>query len=79
MKNKLFAFLLLLGMVGFVYLPSQVKAADNRSNTIISGSELTAAKDVRYIRVRGKRYKVWYKTFYKKGKRYVRITKMRRA
>ena len=79
MKNKLFAFLLLLGMVGFVYLPIQVKAADNRSNTIISGSELTAAKDVRYIRVRGKRYKVWYKTFYKKGKRYVKITKIRRA
>lgn len=79
MKNKLFAFLLLFGMFGFVYLPSQVKAADNRSNTIISNAELTAAKDVRFVRVRGKRYKVWYKTFYKKGKRYVRISKIRRA
>lgn len=77
MKNKFFAFLLLLGMFGFVYLPSQ--AADNRSNSTISNSELTAVKDVRFVRVRGKRYKVWYKTFYKKGKRYVRVTKIRRA
>ena len=75
MKNKLFAFLLLFGMFGFVYLPSQVKAADNSSKT----AEISAAKDVRFVRVRGKRYKVWYKTFYKKGKRYVRISKIRRA
>lgn len=79
MKNKLFALLLLVAVAGFVYLPSQVNAADTRSNSLISSAELSAAKDVRYVRVRGKRYKVWYKTFYKKGKRYVRITKIRRA
>ena len=75
MKNKLFAFFLMFAVVGFVYLPSDVKASDNHSNV----TELSAAKDVRFVRVRGKRYKVWYKTFYKKGKRYVRITKIRRA
>lgn len=79
MKNKLFAFLLVLSTLGFVYLPSELKAADQNSNTTISVNETKAAKDVRYVRVRGKRYKVWYKIFYKNGRRYVRILKMRRA
>lgn len=79
MKNKLFAFLLLFAVTGFLYLPSQVRAADKSSNSVISTTGLSAAKDVRFVRVRGKRYKVWYKTFYKKGKRYVKITKIRRA
>jgi hypothetical protein len=79
MKKRFFAFLLLVAVAGSVYLPGQVRAADNRVNSVITTAEISAAKDVRYVRVRGKRYKVWYKTFYKKGKRYVRITKIRRA
>lgn len=79
MKNKVIALLLVIGTLGFVYLPSDVKAADSRSETTISVNESKAFKDVRYVRVRGKRYKVWYKTYYKRGKRYVRITRVVRA
>ena len=79
MKNKVIALLLVLGTLGFVYLPSEVKAADNSSSSILSTIEAKATKDVRYVRVRGKRYKVWYKTFYKNGRRYVRIIRYQRA
>ncbi len=79
MKNKFFGLLLILGTLGFVYLPGEARAADNRSESVVANTEAKAFRDVRYVRVRGKRYKVWYKTYYKRGKRYVRITRVVRA
>lgn len=80
MKKRLFTFVLTLAVSLAVYLPAQANtiSTDNKafSSQLVSSN---AVRDVRYVRVRGKRYKVWYNTYYRKGKRYIRITKVRRA
>lgn len=80
MKNKLLAIIFVLATVGFLYLPASAKTADaNNSKTLVEVNTANALNQVRYVRVRGKRYKVWYKTFRRNGRRYVRVTKIRRA
>ena len=80
MKKRLFTLVLTLAISLAVYLPAQAKniSFDNKSSLSELASS-NALRDVRYVRVRGKRYKVWYTTYYRKGKRYIRITKVRRA
>ncbi len=77
MKSNLLSLILVLVCIAGIYLPAQandIKEVSASSNTVLNYS-----KDVRYVYIRGKRYKVWYKTKYRKGKRYVQIYKVRRA
>lgn len=80
MKKRLFIFVLILAVSFTVYLPAHANtiSIDNKS-TLSELASSGAIRDVRYIRVRGKRYKVWYSTYFRKGKRYVRINRIRRA
>ena len=80
MKKKLFTLLFVLATVGFICLPTSAKALeDTRTTNLSLSTTLKANNQVRYVRIRGKRYKVWYKTFRRNGRRYVRITRIRRA
>ncbi|MCU0239613.1 MAG: hypothetical protein MUC29_09240 [Pyrinomonadaceae bacterium] len=77
MKKIILTFTFIFSMLFAMYLPIQAK--DINKTSVNSNTSLNLSSDVRYVRIRGKRYKVWYKTYYKKGKRYYRILKVRRA
>lgn len=80
MKKRLFTFVLSLSVLLAVYIPSQARSFTEDSKSFSPNPvSASAVRDVRYVRVRGKRYKVWYSTYYRKGKRYVKIHKIRRA
>ena len=80
MKKKLFTVLFVLATVGFIWLPTSAKALeDTKTTNLIESTTLKANNQVRYVRVRGRRYKVWYRTFYRHGRRYVRVYRIRRA
>lgn len=80
MRRKLFVLTLILATVFAVYLPAQAKDAKATSDNVTFGKiTFSAAAQVRYVRLRGKRYKVWYKTFRRGGRRYVRVYRVRRA
>jgi hypothetical protein len=80
MRRKLFVLTLVLASVFAVYLPAQATDAKVVNDDVISGKiTYTAPAQVRYVRLRGKRYKVWYKTFTRRGRRYVRVYRVQRA
>lgn len=80
MRRKLFVLALILATVFAVYLPAQAKDAKATNESVVSGkTTFNAAAQVRYVRLRGKRYKVWYKTFRRGGRRYVRVYRVQRA
>jgi hypothetical protein len=80
MRRKLFVLTLILATVFAVYLPAQAKDAKVTNDNIFNGKiTLTASAQVRYVRIRGKRYKVWYKTFRRNGRRYVKVYRVQRA
>jgi len=80
MKKKIFALFLVLATFEVIYLPTQAKAFDINDNTSLVRTVTTNFnRDVRYVRIRGKRYKVWYKVYYRRGRRYVRIQRVVRA
>lgn len=80
MRRKLFVLTLILAAVFAVYTPAQAKDAKPANDDAVSGKiTFTAAAQVRYVRIRGKRYKVWYKTFTRRGRRYVRVYRVQRA
>jgi hypothetical protein len=79
MKKIIVTFAFVISMMFAMYLPTQAK--DNNSSNIVTGKTLTVAYGggVRYMRVRGKRYKVNFITYRKRGRLYYRITRIRRA
>jgi hypothetical protein len=80
MRRKLFVLTLILASVFAVYLPAQAKDAKAGSDPAVSRkTAVNALSQVRYVRMRGRRYKVWYKTFRRGGRRYVRVYRVRRA
>ena len=80
MRRKLFVLTLILATVFAVYMPAQAKDAKITNDNATSGKvSYTALAQVRYVRIRGKRYKVWYKTFTRRGRRYVRVYRVQRA
>jgi len=80
MRRKLFVLTLILATIFAVYLPAQAKDAKITNDNTTSGKvSFTALAQVRYVRIRGKRYKVWYKTFTRRGRRYVRVYRIQRA
>jgi hypothetical protein len=81
MRRKLFVLTLILAAAFAVYLPAQAKDSKAVNDDVVSGKiTLTnALAQVRYVRIRGKRYKVWYKTFTRRGRRYVRVYRVQRA
>lgn len=78
MKKLTVTFVFVFSMMIALYLPASAKDT-NSTSTIVSTKLSAASGGVRYIKVRGKRYKVWYNTFRKRGKLYYKITKIRRA
>jgi hypothetical protein len=81
MRRKLFVLTLILATVFAVYLPAQAKDAKVVNDNAVSGkiTYTAALGQVRYVRIRGKRYKVWYRTFTRRGRRYVRVYRVQRA
>jgi hypothetical protein len=80
MRRKLFVLTLILATVFAVYMPAQAKDAKITNDNAVSGKvTFTALAQVRYVRMRGRRYKVWYKTFRRGGRRYVRVYRIQRA
>ena len=80
MRRKLFVLTLVLATVFAVYVPAQAKDAKVTNENVTAGKiTYRASAQVRYVRIRGKRYKVWYKTFYRRGRRYVRVYRVQRA
>jgi hypothetical protein len=80
MRRKLFVLTLILATVFAVYLPAPAKDAKSANDNAASGKiTFTASSQVRYVRIRGKRYKVWYRTFTRRGRRYVRVYRVQRA
>lgn len=75
-KIVLVTFLILASC--FVVFPSNAKAEVNKSNLISSGNFANQVR-TRYVWVRGKRYRVTYRTFTRKGRKYIRILSYRRA
>lgn len=61
-----------------VVFPSNAKAEVNKANSIASGNSASQVR-TRYVKVRGKRYRVTYRTFTRNGRRYVKILSYRRA
>jgi hypothetical protein len=80
MKKIIVTFVFVFSMMFAMYLPTQAKDNRNSSNPV-TGKTLTVAYGggVRYMRVRGKRYKVNFITYRKRGRLYYRITRIRRA
>jgi hypothetical protein len=78
MKKLIVTFVFVFSMMFAMYLPAQAKDTNNSLN-IITKTSTVASGGVRYMRVRGKRYKVWFTTYRKRGRLYYRITKIRRA
>jgi hypothetical protein len=78
MKKLIITFVFVFSMMFIMYLPVQAKDSNNYSN-ITTKTSAVASAGVRYMRVRGKRYKVWFTTYRKRGRLYYRITKIRRA
>ena len=80
MRRKLFVLTLILASVLAIYLPAQAKNPKTANDNAVSGKvTFTALAQVRYVRIRGRRYKVWYKTFRRNGRRYVRVYRVQRA
>ena len=80
MRRKLFVLTLILAAVFAVYLPAQAKDAKTTKETVVAEKiTVKALAQVRYVRIRGKRYKVWYRTYTRRGRRYVRVYRIQRA
>jgi hypothetical protein len=80
MRRKLFVLTLILAGVFAVYLPAQAKDTKaGNDNAVLGKIAVNALSQVRYVQLRGRRYKVWYKTFRRGGRRYVRVYRVRRA
>lgn len=79
MKKLTLTFVFVFAMLFAMYLPTQAK--DIKQPITIGKTTTTTiyASNVRYVWVRGRRYKVWYKIYYKRGKRYIRILRYQRA
>jgi hypothetical protein len=79
MRRKLFVLTLMIASAFAFYLPAQ--ALDSKTtNRIVAGkTALNAVAEVRFVRVRGRRYKVWYRTFRRGGRKYVRIYRIQLA
>lgn len=75
MQKKLFILVIIL--VNLFSLIISAQASDIKNLSEKSYSTFSASKDTRIIKVRGKRYKVWYKVSYKRGKRIIQIIKVK--
>lgn len=75
-KIILVTFLILASC--FVIFPSNAKALENKANSVTTGNFANQVR-TRYVRVRGKRYRVTYRTFRRNGRTYIKILSYRRA
>jgi hypothetical protein len=78
MKKIIVTFAFVFSMMFAMYLPAQASESNNPS-ALLTKTSAAAFGGTRYIRVRGKRYKVRFTTYRKRGRLYYRITSIRRA
>lgn len=79
MKKLTLTFVFVFAMLFAMYLPAQAKDVKQPVSFGKTTMTVNYSAGVRYVRVRGKRYKVWYKIYYKNGRRYIRILRYQRA
>lgn len=79
MKKLTLTFVFVFAMLFAMYLPAQAKDVNKPITVGKTTVTVNYSAGVRYVRVRGKRYKVWYKIYYKHGRRYIRILRYQRA
>ena len=83
MRRKLFVLALILVSAFMFYVPAaEAKDLKNENLAAVTGGGKTnfnALGEVRVVRLRGRRYKVWYRTFWRGGRRYVRIYRVQYA
>ena len=79
MKKMLTLFVLATAMIWFAPAMARAETPENGTSKLLSSKTEIASAQVRgrYVRLRGRRYYVRYRTF--RGRRYVRVVGMRRA
>jgi hypothetical protein len=79
MRRKLFVLTLIIASAFVFYLPAQARDSKTANRIVAGKTALQAVAEVRFVRVRGRRYKVWYRTFRRGGRKYVRIYRIQYA
>jgi hypothetical protein len=79
MKKIIVTFVFVFSMLFVMYLPTAAKDINKSANIATKSLTVAYGGGTRYMRMRGKRYKVSYITYRKRGRLYYRITRIRRA